>query len=356
MKKKVLVMLAAGIMIFPVAFSSISLEISQSSINRTSSLTLLFASARSSSSKPMRLPICPYCGGGGGGSSPSSVTITIYVYGGNGMVDIGGTDYGNGQVATLSSPQSYSLSPESISQGFKFFQWDYTAGTVGSTTSTSTTFSTDGYSGSLALILNYSTPENWGGFILSQGVTEMSGVFQVPVTTGYTTSGYDLDITAIWVGIGGVYSSSLWQAGVNVEVTPAGNEVVLPWYEDYPLNAQIFIQDFTINPGDFVNVQVSFSNGVSTFTIVDQTTGQSDSGSMSFTPNTSTGEWTVEQIGSYALAPFSTITWSDLNYNLVNPIAANMVSTGGTTPQPQYVFPAYITNPNYFSVNYVGPT
>lgn len=70
-----------------------------------------------------RLP-APGCDAGG---SPSSVSITLCVYGGNEIIDLGGTEYTSDQTITLNSPQSYSFSPGSISSNslapFSYISW-----------------------------------------------------------------------------------------------------------------------------------------------------------------------------------------------------------------------------------------
>jgi len=60
-------------------------------------------------------------------------------------------------------------------------------------------------------------------------------------------------------------------------------------------------------------------------------------------------------ISSNSLAPFSYISWPDLNSNWVSPLAAKTLSTFGTIEQIEYMFQAWISTPGEFSVNYAGP-
>ncbi len=199
------------------------------------------------------------------------------------------------------------------------------------------------------LVLNL-TDKNWAGFIQSGLTSHVTGEFYVP-SASYVGTTVAKDAVGIWVGIGGVSVDPLWQAGVAVNVSYNNIETVTPWYEAYPSNP-VYSNSMHFNPGDLVQVWTNYSNGASTFEIKDYSTGQSWGKSISFTRNTSTGEWVAESIG-YTLPNFTDITWTSSSSNtgnLISSIQARAQAISGVTE----MYCGFITEPTQFTVEHVG--
>ena len=94
------------------------------------------------------------------------------------------------------------------------------------------------------------TSTNWSGYAATGGTyTSVTGTWNVP-TVSATSSGAD----ATWVGIGGINSSDLIQAGTEATVT--GGEVAYnAWIEMLPASSRPV--SLSVNPGDSVTVSIT---------------------------------------------------------------------------------------------------
>lgn len=322
----------------------------------------LDANGSAFTSEPSPMVISHPPGGGGGGNPPSTVNYNIYVFGGYGEVDIGGNDYSNGQVASLNPSTTYSIEAVSINVAYKFFQWETNAGSINNYEASSTYLNTVYSSGSLVLVLNNTAINNiWAGFVQSGStgsVTSVTGEFYVPQAS--YVSGQSPDSIAIWIGIDGYSDYTLWQAGISVNVSSNGAETVTPWYETCDAaspSPPIYDNSVHFSPGNLVQVWTNYSNGESTFKIVDYSTGQSWGKTVSFILNDdSSAEWIVEDSGgNYIMPDYGTIAWLDVSSNLGNLISPlTSIHQSYTEEGGQASYPGYLTDPIDFDVVYVG--
>src|SRR5580704_493414 len=94
------------------------------------------------------------------------------------------------------------------------------------------------------------TSSNWAGYVAnSSDYRGVGATWSVPTATNVAPSGISADAT--WVGIGGLTSNDLIQAGTQI-VTDNGSVEYEAWYETLP-NAQEMVP-FTVHAGDSVSV------------------------------------------------------------------------------------------------------
>jgi len=138
--------------------------------------------------------------------------------------------------------------------------------------------------------LSSGTSANWAGYV-AQGSTysAVSGSWTVPTVSASNVS---TAADATWVGIGGVSSQDLIQAGTQA-VVQNGSVQYQAWYELLPqYQTQITL---TVHAGDSVSVslaEVSANNWSLTF--VDNTTGEMYQKNISYTSSHSSAEWIEE--------------------------------------------------------------
>ncbi len=155
-----------------------------------------------------------------------------------------------------------------------------------------------------------SQSRNWSGYNATTGTfTSVSGTWKVPsVNTGST--GAD----ATWIGIGGVKATDLIQAGTQA-VVQSGQVAYSAWWETLPQSSQTV--PLNINAGDTVSVTISQqTSGKWQITMVDQTTGDSYSRSVTYKSSLSSAEWVEEApaVGRGSLLPldnFGTVAFSN---------------------------------------------
>ncbi len=133
-----------------------------------------------------------------------------------------------------------------------------------------------------------STSRNWSGYAATDGTfTAVSGTWTVPnVDAGAT--GMD----ATWIGIGGVNSTDLIQAGTQATVQ-SGQVVYSAWWETLPQASQDV--PLTVNAGDKVNVSIKQqSDGTWQILISDATNGQLWQKNVTYQSSLSSAEWVEE--------------------------------------------------------------
>lgn len=154
---------------------------------------------------------------------------------------------------------------------------------------------------------------NWAGYTATGGTfTAVSATWIVPnVSAG---SGNTVAADATWVGIGGVNTTDLIQAGTQAEVQ--GSQVVYSaWWETLPQAAQTVPLD--IAAGDRVSVAISQqSAGTWQIVIRDATTGQSFQKKLTYNSSLSSAEWIEESptVGRRTLLPldnFGTLNFTN---------------------------------------------
>jgi hypothetical protein len=129
---------------------------------------------------------------------------------------------------------------------------------------------------------------NWSGYNATGGTfTEVEGTWVVP-QVGADVNGAD----ATWVGIGGVTSHDLIQAGTQA-VVQNGQVVYSAWWETLPQSAQDIPLD--VHAGDTVSVSIAQQkNGTWLILIVDQTSGGMFRKNLSYKSTLSSAEWVEE--------------------------------------------------------------
>lgn len=130
---------------------------------------------------------------------------------------------------------------------------------------------------------------NWSGYAATGGkYTAVSGTWTVPnVATG--TPGTD----ATWVGIGGVNSRDLIQAGTEALSLNAGTVRYQAWIETLPQASHPV--PLTVSPGDSITVSLKQqSAAVWVVTFKDNTTGQSYQANEQYNSSLSSAEWVEE--------------------------------------------------------------
>ncbi|HEX8968225.1 MAG TPA: G1 family glutamic endopeptidase [Chloroflexota bacterium] len=155
--------------------------------------------------------------------------------------------------------------------------------------------------------------QNWSGYAATGGTyTAVSGTWSVPQFSPDSPAGAD----ATWVGIGGVNTRDLIQAGTQQTVSGSGSTQYQAWVETLPQASHPV--PLTVNPGDSVSIainqdpqntdqwNVSFKNN---------TTGQTYNVTEHYASSMSSAEW-IEEAPSAArgrqlpLDDFGSITFS----------------------------------------------
>ncbi|MDQ2951870.1 MAG: G1 family endopeptidase, partial [Chloroflexota bacterium] len=150
-----------------------------------------------------------------------------------------------------------------------------------------------------------STSSNWSGYSANGGsFTSVTGTWTVPAVSA-TTTGAD----ATWVGIGGIDSSDLIQAGT--EATVSGGAVTYnAWIEMLPASSKPI--SLSVNPGDSVTVTISEkSTGLWAIGMQNNTTGDAYNTTVRYASTHTSAEWVQEapsvDRGTVPLDDFGTV-------------------------------------------------
>ncbi len=164
------------------------------------------------------------------------------------------------------------------------------------------------------------TSSNWSGYVAGNGpFSAVTGTFTVPRLLAGTPP---TDNMGAWVGIGGIGSTRLIQAGIS-EQSVASNPnyfVITPWWEVFPDLAEQSINTVVVAPGDSVTVTIEeIASNDWQIVLVDDTNGGSFSIDVTYSIPAGSAEWIVEApataSGIVPLAPFSpAITFSNLGF------------------------------------------
>ena len=133
------------------------------------------------------------------------------------------------------------------------------------------------------------TSRNWAGYTASGGTfTTVSGAWVVPTVAADQRSALD----ATWVGIGGLTTHDLIQAGTQAEV--AGGQVrYSAWIELLPATAQTI--PLTVNAGDTIHVTIEQQrDGTWLITVRDSTNSQVYQQPLTYQSSRSSAEWIEE--------------------------------------------------------------
>lgn len=137
---------------------------------------------------------------------------------------------------------------------------------------------------------NQNTSHNWSGYAATGGTfTEVTGTWTVPQFSADNSPGID----AAWVGIGGVRSRDLIQAGTQQTVSNNGRTQYEAWIEMLPRASRPV--PLQVHSGDSITVNIteqSTNNWVIDFT--NNTTGQTYQTTQTYTSTQSSAEWVEE--------------------------------------------------------------
>jgi Peptidase A4 family len=136
------------------------------------------------------------------------------------------------------------------------------------------------------------TSHNWSGYAATSGTyTAVSGTWTVPQPSAANSTG---GVGATWVGIGGVTSQDLIQAGTQ-DVTVGSQHQFQSWIETLPQASQQV--PLAVAPGDSVSVAITESapgSGVWSIDMTNNTNGQSYQTTVHYTSSESSAEWIEE--------------------------------------------------------------
>jgi len=190
-----------------------------------------------------------------------------------------------------------------------------------------------------------SRSSNWSGYVANGGsFTAVTATWVVPQVSA-TSTGAD----ATWVGIGGLNSRDLIQAGTQASVG-GGSVTYEAWVEMLPQSSRTV--SLSVNPGDSVTTSISQSaSGEWTISIKNNTTGRSYSATVQYSSSNSSAEWVQEAPsagrGLVPLDDFGTLKFSgasavrdgkSMNLSQLAARAVSMINyQGEVTAQPSQI-------------------
>jgi Peptidase A4 family len=166
------------------------------------------------------------------------------------------------------------------------------------------------------------TSRNWSGYAATNGsYTGVSATWTVPqpATTGAPGVG------ATWVGIGGVNSTDLIQAGTQDVANGGGQSEYQAWIETLPQASRQV--PLAVSPGDSVTVSINeqgAGTGLWQIAIKNNTSGKSYQTNVRYNSSESSAEWVEEApVGNGSLLPLD-------DFSSVNFTQATAVQNGQT--------------------------
>jgi hypothetical protein len=153
------------------------------------------------------------------------------------------------------------------------------------------------------------TSHNWSGYAVAGAARAVAGDWTVPEATGAAGAG-----DAAWVGIGGLTSTDLIQAGTRAELGAGGAARYVAWYELLPSAATPIAM--TVAPGDRMHAAITErAPGRWEIELDDLTTGERFSIALAYDSSESSAEWIVEAPrqggGNVPLDDFSAVSFSN---------------------------------------------
>lgn len=154
----------------------------------------------------------------------------------------------------------------------------------------------------------FSTSSNWSGYAASGGTfTSVTGTWTVP-TVSAQISGAD----ATWVGIGGIDTRDLIQAGTQATVN-GGSVEYDAWIEMLPASSRPV--SLSVGPGDSVTVTITQKSGNNwSIEMANNTTGGRYNTTVTYASSNSSAEWVQEAPsagrGTIPLDDFGTLTFT----------------------------------------------
>jgi hypothetical protein len=140
------------------------------------------------------------------------------------------------------------------------------------------------------VVPNTASSRNWSGYAATGGdFTDVQGTWTIPQPSGDGAAG----LSAAWVGIGGVSSRDLIQAGTQETVSGTGRVRYEAWIETLPQAAETV--PLTVRPGDAISVAIT-QQGTDTWqvSLTNDTTNQNYQRTMHYASTRSSVEWIEE--------------------------------------------------------------
>jgi hypothetical protein len=218
----------------------------------------------------------------------------------------------NGQTLTLDLDKVYTLTAVGLGPSMQFYHWTTNAGALSSATTSPTTLNVKS-SGTVSLYASTNVT-SWAGYIYSPStstgkVTSVSAEFTVPARVKSYSYG-------VWIGIGGLPNTNLFQAGV---ILPGTNYGGLPeaFWEEVGVSTctpaeggcQYTNASMVTTVGDTLLVTVTSNGGLCSFSIKDLTRNNElwTKGSIQWSPYSQSGEWIDEPLAAFT-TPLVNIT------------------------------------------------
>ena len=134
-----------------------------------------------------------------------------------------------------------------------------------------------------------SSSSNWSGYAASGGTfTSVTGTWTVPQVSS-ASAGAD----ATWVGIGGMSSRDLIQAGTQATVTTNGGVRYEAWIEMLPQTSRTVA--LSVSAGDSVTVSITAKSGNDwAIALKNNTTGETYDQTVQYASSLSSAEWVQE--------------------------------------------------------------
>jgi hypothetical protein len=190
-----------------------------------------------------------------------------------------------------------------------------------------------------AIAVGQHTSHNWSGYAATSGTyTGVTGTWNVPVPGINGTPG----VGATWVGIGGVSSHDLIQAGTEDVAAGGGQAQFQTWIEMLPQASQQV--PVAVVPGDSVTVSIDeqgAGSGNWQISITNNTTGQTYLTNVQYASSESSVEWVMEApSGSRGVLPLD-------NFTSVSFTVASAIQNGQTVDLSQTgAYPITMLNAN----------
>lgn len=151
---------------------------------------------------------------------------------------------------------------------------------------------TSGSAGNAVNVGSAGASRNWSGYASTNGnFTFVTGMWTIPQVTGSGHTSAD----ATWVGIGGVKSTDLIQAGTQNIISPSGQVTSAAFYELLPGTA-LDVTSLQVKPGDSMTATIAQQSAANQWviTIKDNTTNQNYQTTVTYTSSLSSAEWIEE--------------------------------------------------------------
>jgi hypothetical protein len=152
---------------------------------------------------------------------------------------------------------------------------------------------------------------NWAGYAATGGMySAVSGTWSIPAFSPSSSGG----LNATWVGIGGINSTDLIQAGTQEQTSGTGQTLYSAWLEILPQPSQPVA--LVVRAGDSISVSLNEqSPGTWQVSLTNNTTGQSQQVTGQYDSSYSSAEWIEEapsagRGGPLPLDDFGTIAFS----------------------------------------------